>query len=66
MDGVLDSMVQWWEARTLQTRLDCMMARDNGDAGAEQCYSAAPGTHPYPFCYIVVSVFRTIIAGTRI
>jgi len=43
-----------------------MMARDNGDAGAEQCYGAAPGTHPYPFCYIVVSVFRTIIAGTRI
>ena len=28
-----------------------MMARDNGDAGAEQCYGAAPGTFTYPFCY---------------
>jgi hypothetical protein len=52
MAAVLDGMVEWWETRTLQTRLDCAMARANEDAGAETCYAAAPGKFDYPFCYI--------------
>lgn len=53
MTTVLDAMVGWWEKRTLQTRLDCVMARQNGDKGAENCASASPGTFAYPFCYII-------------
>lgn len=52
MNAVLSGMVDWWERRTLQTRLDCQMAQKNGDRGAEACASAAPGTFQYPFCYI--------------
>ena len=41
------------QGRTLQTRLDCSMARKNSDKGYENCAGAAPGTFNYPFCYIV-------------
>lgn len=37
MAAVLDGMVRWWEARTVQTRLDCAMARANDNPGAEDC-----------------------------
>ena len=53
MGAVLDGMVRWWDARTMQTRLDCAMAQRNGDAGAEHCAAAAPGAFPYAFCYTV-------------
>jgi hypothetical protein len=53
MHSVLCGMVSWWEARTLQTRLDCAMARNNDDAGAGECAAAAPGKFPYPFCYVI-------------
>ena len=51
MAAVLDGMADWWEGRTAQTRIDCAMAKKNGDPGAEGCPGAAPGTFPYPFCY---------------
>jgi len=52
--GVLDQMVNWWEARTMQTRLDCAMARQNKDKDWESCPGSSPGTYDYPFCYIIV------------
>ena len=53
MHAALSAMVSWWESRTLQTRLDCAMARKNGDPGAEDCAAAHPGQFPYPFCYVI-------------
>ena len=45
---VLQHMVKWWEARTLQTRLDCAMARLTKAQGHEQCYGKAAGAGDEP------------------
>ena len=53
MHAVLEGMIQWWEAHTRQTRLDCAMVAKNGDPETVDCAAAAPGTYPYPYCYII-------------
>ena len=51
---VLPSMVQWWESRSMQLRVDCIVANNGSTVGKDQtCLDEAVGGGEVPICYIM-------------